>query len=257
MILIFRRIRKKLLEKNNLSKYLLYAVGEIVLVMIGILMALAVNNWNQGRKDRAAGKELLERIHGDLVLDTINFKKTIADNNQLRDQIKQVLVELYEGVGGMQQVQQISSIYDQALDQVFNVNDNTYKSMISSGTLALIADDDLKESIVDLYGKYEQKRALLSSINQWMGGVAITLDTQTDFIKFNSEVSDIFTTPEMFNEADYQFLLDKDNDGFKIMVRAISATAFNQKARNAYYHQLIAECRQVLQKIDEKLDAES
>lgn len=51
MIKFFRRIRKQLLSENKFSKYLFYAIGEIVLVVIGILIALSINNWNEGRKN--------------------------------------------------------------------------------------------------------------------------------------------------------------------------------------------------------------
>lgn len=49
MIKFFRKIRQKLLSENNFNKYLVYAIGEIVLVVIGILIALQINNWNQKR----------------------------------------------------------------------------------------------------------------------------------------------------------------------------------------------------------------
>jgi len=49
MIKFFRHIRKQLLTENKFSKYLIYAVGEIVLVVIGILIALSINNWNEER----------------------------------------------------------------------------------------------------------------------------------------------------------------------------------------------------------------
>ncbi len=49
MIKFFRHIRKRLLTENKLSKYLLYAIGEIVLVVIGILIALQINNWNTSK----------------------------------------------------------------------------------------------------------------------------------------------------------------------------------------------------------------
>jgi hypothetical protein len=48
----FRKIRQRLLTENKFSKYLIYAIGEIVLVVIGILIALSINNWNQGRIDK-------------------------------------------------------------------------------------------------------------------------------------------------------------------------------------------------------------
>ena len=50
MIIFFRKIRQRLLTENKFSKYLLYAIGEIALVMIGILLALQVNNWNEDQK---------------------------------------------------------------------------------------------------------------------------------------------------------------------------------------------------------------
>ena len=50
MIKFFRSIRKALLAENKFSKYLIYAIGEIVLVVIGILIALQINNWNENRK---------------------------------------------------------------------------------------------------------------------------------------------------------------------------------------------------------------
>ena len=50
MLKFFRRIRQKLIDEGNLKKYLIYAFGEIVLVMIGILLALQLNNWNEDRK---------------------------------------------------------------------------------------------------------------------------------------------------------------------------------------------------------------
>ncbi|MGB5372105.1 MAG: DUF6090 family protein, partial [Flavobacteriaceae bacterium] len=62
MLKFFRKIRQQLLVKNNISKYLLYAIGEIVLVVIGILIALQINNWNEDRKDRAKERFYLRSI---------------------------------------------------------------------------------------------------------------------------------------------------------------------------------------------------
>ena len=59
MIKFFRRIRKQLLTENKFSKYLLYAIGEIVLVVVGILIALSINNWNEWKKERIKEREIL------------------------------------------------------------------------------------------------------------------------------------------------------------------------------------------------------
>ena len=52
MIKFFSRIRRKLIDEGNLKRYLIYAIGEILLVMIGILLALQVNNWNNDKNDK-------------------------------------------------------------------------------------------------------------------------------------------------------------------------------------------------------------
>lgn len=67
MLKFFRKIRQQLLQEGSFQKYLLYAIGEIALVMIGILLALQVNNWNENRKKLSAEKTILKAIHSDFV----------------------------------------------------------------------------------------------------------------------------------------------------------------------------------------------
>jgi hypothetical protein len=66
MIKFFRKIRQKLLFENKFSKYLIYAIGEIILVVIGILIALQINNHNEIRKEKALEKELINLLISDL-----------------------------------------------------------------------------------------------------------------------------------------------------------------------------------------------
>jgi len=66
MIVFLRKIRQQLLNENRLSKYLLYAIGEILLVVIGILIALQINNWNEDRKNRENEAYILGEILNNL-----------------------------------------------------------------------------------------------------------------------------------------------------------------------------------------------
>ena len=85
MIKFFRRLRFDLMEKNNTGKYIKYALGEIVLVVIGILIALQINNWNEGRKEFKKSKSLLQEFKKDLVLDTVESDYVTA---KLEEQVK-------------------------------------------------------------------------------------------------------------------------------------------------------------------------
>ncbi len=75
MIKFFRRIRQRLLSENRFSKYLIYAIGEIILVVIGILIALQINNWNQNRLQVKEEQKILENLK----IDFDNNKK-LLDN---------------------------------------------------------------------------------------------------------------------------------------------------------------------------------
>ena len=63
MIKIFYKIRKQMLDQNKTGRYLKYAIGEIILVMIGILLALQVNNWNQARQLQKEELKILKGLH--------------------------------------------------------------------------------------------------------------------------------------------------------------------------------------------------
>ena len=81
MFRFFRQIRVKLLRENQTGRYLKYAVGEIVLVVIGILIAVQINNWNQDRKDDRIVKEYLVKIKSHTMedlhqLDTMTMYRT-------------------------------------------------------------------------------------------------------------------------------------------------------------------------------------
>jgi hypothetical protein len=76
MIHLFRRIRQRLIGDNRFSQYLLYAIGEIILVVFGILIALWINNWNEQRKTRQNEKLLLEKLQ---VENQLNLKTLLKD----------------------------------------------------------------------------------------------------------------------------------------------------------------------------------
>jgi hypothetical protein len=67
MINFFRKTRKKMADDNKPMKYMRYAVGEIALVVIGILIALQINNWNEGRKNKEKVNQLLVRVQKELL----------------------------------------------------------------------------------------------------------------------------------------------------------------------------------------------
>ena len=80
MIKFFRKIRQKLLSENKFSKYLIYAIGEIVLVVVGILIALQINTWNNENIERELESNMLSEILINLEKDVFNLNSKITYN---------------------------------------------------------------------------------------------------------------------------------------------------------------------------------
>lgn len=78
MLRFYRQIRRSVLTDNKFSKYLLYAIGEILLVVIGILIALQVDNWNEERKKQEQGAEFRAQLREGVLADMENIRKRIA-----------------------------------------------------------------------------------------------------------------------------------------------------------------------------------
>jgi len=91
MIKFFRKIRQNLLTKNKFSKYILYAIGEIILVVIGILIAIGINNRNQERINEEKITRILKEIQSDLVKD-IEYSKIIFDYQIYTDSIAKLIL---------------------------------------------------------------------------------------------------------------------------------------------------------------------
>lgn len=100
MITFFRQIRQKLLHQNQVTRYLAYAGGEILLVVIGILIALQINNWNEGRKTKKFEQEILFLIDQNLQRDSVLLSEELFKAKQaieLTDRLlEQVALKNYD-----------------------------------------------------------------------------------------------------------------------------------------------------------------
>jgi hypothetical protein len=91
MIKFFRKIRQNLLMENKTGKYFKYAIGEIVLVVIGILIALSINNWNQNITFKNELKQIIKEVHNDLNQDLLYLNEEINNVKKFNNNIDNIL----------------------------------------------------------------------------------------------------------------------------------------------------------------------
>ncbi|MCL6257666.1 DUF6090 family protein [Aquiflexum sp. TKW24L] len=156
MISIFRKIRQKLLAENRVTRYLFYAIGEILLVVIGILIALQINNWNEGRKTKKFEHEILFLIDQNLKQDSIMLSGELFKAKQaieLTDRLlEQVTLKNYDDSLNFWMGKIISF-------ERFKSQSSAFEVLKAKG-IETISDKELQLSLIsyydaDLFGVYQ------------------------------------------------------------------------------------------------------
>ena len=165
MIKFFRKIRQKMLTENKFSKYLLYAIGEIVLVVIGILIALQINNLNQQSQENEQLDASLELMQLNLKEDIRKLDEQISYNKSIQEDIDNFfkIVSNPEGTKNIP----LNDIGDIALEKSFYSVSTAIKSMESGGHFKSINDNALKESIYTYYADIEGFSKLVEAHNHF------------------------------------------------------------------------------------------
>ena len=155
MIKFFRKIRQNLLMENKTGKYFKYAIGEIVLVVIGILIALQINNWNENRKQASKTKHLIERLIIETKQNIQNIKLEIEHAQKVHKEIKTILLMFGETINEDQNTKMDSLLAWIAPDYALNLNLNTLIEARDNGEVSLIKSDTLRARLYRLGTIYD------------------------------------------------------------------------------------------------------
>ena len=94
MIKFFRKIRQNLLQEGKTTKYFKYAIGEIILVVIGILIALQINNWNENRKVKNLETQIYKELKSDLLQTKNDINQTILQHKKVLKSSQQLIIDI-------------------------------------------------------------------------------------------------------------------------------------------------------------------
>ncbi len=160
MIKFFRKVRQKMLTENKFSKYLLYAIGEIILVVIGILIALQVNNWNEQRKEAKKETYYLERLKDDFLFNKNEANRNISFSNFQNGNAHLLIKSLYEPLDNEESIRWFI-----ALNHVWflphpSYTTSTWDELKSTGNLNIFTNKYLLKKITDFY-------SLLDAVNKY------------------------------------------------------------------------------------------
>jgi hypothetical protein len=181
MFHFFRQIRQGLLGVNKFSKYLLYAVGEILLVVIGILIALQMNEWKENKVKDQKGLELLTTLQSCMQRNLAEHQKDLAKVRMSYESSLHVL-DAIENKDLKEDSLKLFSSKINLYSPFFP--DYTGYDALKQGGLERIVSEDLKSNISDYYERYVSRLNFFQSPGQYNPS-----DILQDYIIENFEVS--------------------------------------------------------------------
>lgn len=145
MIKLFRKVRQNLLTENKFSKYLLYAIGEIVLVVIGILIALTINNSNQNRINKEKEQTYLHGLFNEFQTSKKKLEELILVNKNNYNGAKKIIDYCSENNNSFTENEFSELLFNTfSFDVSFNPNNSLLTEMINSGSLKDISNNQLR-----------------------------------------------------------------------------------------------------------------
>ena len=143
MLTFLRKIRKSSLESGSTRNYLLYAVGEILLVMIGILLALQVNNWNDRQKQKQLEAKLIKELSIEMKQNHDLLQQSL-DYHTRYDSISNAILYSWPKLAV---ADKINDIHETRWFWTTDLLSGTLNSIVSEYGLTIISDDSLKQFI--------------------------------------------------------------------------------------------------------------
>ena len=222
MTRLFSRMRRSLLAENRFTRYLTYAAGEIVLVVIGILVALQINTWNDARKDRERELGYLRNIREDVAANIVEMDAYIATREQGIAAAQRILAH-FDG----KPITDASAFNADSISiynwRRFYLGDNTYQELVGSGNFALLSNPAIKDGLLDIEAMYRK------------------LKGEEDHFRFDSETllyRPLYITTDLGPMLqDYTFRMSKGREGSAdaLHPRDFDPVLHNLEAKNGFW----------------------
>jgi len=246
VIKFFRNIRKKLAAENKVAKYLRYAVGEFLLVVLGILFALQINNWNENRKRNILKHEYTSSLIADLKRDTAEFHSFLNYNHKqelMLDSLKEALNTPSLKVDDLRNVYFVVN-----LDLLKSFTNGTFIALRNSGNLDLYPAS-LRSGLIELNGTQEEylnwaatnSQMYYETLNQFMQAAPFQGN------KIRSSILPEHLIQQAWDNVD-------DNRYITAFHSLTSQKRFMLALYNDYYNHLLLETNQILNRIEKTND---
>ncbi len=252
MLVFFKKIRHGLLTKNKFSKYLLYALGEIVLVVVGILIALSINNWNEDRKEEVLELEYLERVLTDLKAGTRYFNRQIVECKKVMDLSYQYIHKAYEEQKSKEDYVALVELFTDRTENLV-VQNSTYLELNNAGKLSIFKNQQVKDSLIALHRDYEYAASRIKEFNDYHSSL-LSSSMGVYPRKYSKKRAFIFDKPYMFNPKEWEYINDPTSEEFREQEWVVAMFLVKHMEAMEFHKDLLTKIKFFSKLIEEELD---
>ena len=259
MIKIFRKIRYDLMEKNKTGKYLKYAIGEIILVVIGIMVALQINNWKEAKIDLKEEITILKNIKKDVIADTLDVIFNIKYHKVFLESEKKLNAYIH----GNENIKDSQINFLNSLGTpLFSILHQASFTNLQNNDLGTITNNDLKQDISRHYDFFV--RVILTLENEMREYETYPTKLPYYLKYFTTDDGISVLSNEEINTNNYYNpnfertslkLIDsiglKNDNAFKIV---LTESIFFRQSQIQYYEDFLIRTNDIIEKIDNELN---
>jgi hypothetical protein len=244
----FRPFRQN--SKGNFD-YIKYALGEVILVVIGILIALQVNNFNEKRIERRAMKDYFQKISFNINADIKESERLLKFRQNHIVDCNKVSKALIENNFSDQLLIQ-KAIFEMIIEVQLNYNKDAFESLKSSGYLRYLKNEELEESLNDYYNQINQIEMFEIDQRDWANKLELELDRNGFFYSYtqlDQKVhTDLFTLMGNYNSE------LKNHPGHKIIMRLLFRGGTNNSFLTGFYENHIKTGNQLIEILNQEIN---
>ncbi|MDA9364511.1 DUF6090 family protein [Flavobacteriaceae bacterium] len=244
----FRPFRQN--SKGNFD-YIKYALGEVILVVIGILIALQVNNFNEKRIEKRAMKDYFQKISFNINADIKESERLLKFRQDHIVSCNKVSKALIENDFSNQLLIQ-KAIFEMIIEVQLNYNKDAFESLKSSGYLRYLNNKELEELLNDYYNQINQIEMFEIDQRDWANALELELDRNGFFYSYTQLDQKVHT--DLFTLMGNYTLELKKHPGHKIIMRLLFRGGTNNSFLTGFYENHIKTGNQLIDVLNQEIN---
>ena len=228
---------------------------ETIAVVVGILVAFALDNWNEGRKQEILEIQYLNGLKADLTSDTVYYSRRIADSEQAIEDSNNHIRLMYQEQVSLEEVKNLISLASWNSEQLTTQN-STYIDLTNSGSLGMISNPVLRDLIINYYRENERVSAHIMEFNEVSSRTLLQVNfVIQNYNKFHRLLDDLYADETRYFEGEWAFINDPTSDKFRTLENAISIYRLKYTAFLDHFITLKLLSAQLIEEIQKELDS--